>query len=210
MRNAFYRFTGVSLLLLLNGCHVESYQVSSSVSVSSTGTVTTTVGVSATIKPNAVMSNVEASDVAALPSTGFVVSASLPSSNFTPDGSNIPTTTITAVTDTGFTSSITVQLQPTNPVIGPINTGDAVYSYAVPSTSALNSWAQEVSQNTASSATITSTGGLPFISAQNPGTYPVTVEVSNTQTSPTTSSTQYTVVPQNNGCGGRPRCYPNP
>jgi hypothetical protein len=166
----------------IQGCHVSGGSVSTSVSVNDqTGAVTTTVSGTLNIAPDMTYSGLAVADLSDIPSSGYVVSLSVPSGSFVPDQNNTPTTTLTATTDTGYTSSITVVLQPTSPAINPINSGDIVYSYSLPNTSQVNDWIQQVALNTSSTTTLSSSAGLPVVAVGNPGTYNIAVEITSAQ-----------------------------
>lgn len=166
----------------MQGCHVSGGSVSTSVSVNDqTGAVTTTVTGTLNIAPDMVYSGLAVADLNDIPSSGYVVSLSVPSGSFIPDPNGTPTTTLTATTDTGYSSSITVALQPTSPAVSPINSGDVVYSYSLPNTTEVNDWIQQVALNTSSTTTLSSSAGLPIVAVGNPGNYNLNVEITSAQ-----------------------------
>jgi hypothetical protein len=181
-------FTHVKALFLLHclffaqGCHVSQVSLQANGSYSSNGTWTAGGNVGIVFVGHSVASNVAQSDVSQLPSAGFVVSASLPSSAFSPNPSAQAVTTLTATTDTGYTSSIQVVLQPTAAAINPINAGDAVYSYALSDTPELEAWVATVAANSSSSVTITNDGNLPFVGTA--GDYSIGLQITSVVTDP--------------------------
>lgn len=205
-------FMGCTIILC--GCHVESYTVSDTTSVTdngpNAGTVTSSVGVSVTIKPNVSISNVQASDIPTIPATGFGISVSALNAEFTADTTNSPYAVVSALTDSGYTSQITVPLTPTEALINPVNPGDAVTSYSLQDTAAFETWTQVVSQHTQSTATISAVGYLPFLAAQTPGTYTVSNQVTNNVTAPSSvAQAQVSIAsPPPPTCGvGKTKCY---
>jgi hypothetical protein len=174
-------------LFFTQGCHVSQVAVSGTGSVSSNGTWSAGGTVSAVFVPHSVASNIAQSDLSQFPAAGFVVSASVPSSAFSSDSSSQAVTTLTATTDTGYTSSIQVVLQSTAAAINPINAGDAVYSYVLPDTPQLEAWSATVAANTNSSASITSDGNLPFTGTG--GTYTIGLQITSTVTDPSQVAT---------------------
>lgn len=200
-------------VLALSGC-VREYQVSESTAVvmngQNAGQVTQTTTVTVIFKQSLFVVGVAADDVAHIPSTGFVVSSSAPSSQFSIDTSRSPYATLTATTDTGFTSSITVPLQLVGAAINPINAGDSVASYALTETSQFDVWAQTVAQNTQAGATIQATAYEPFLSAPTSGTYTVSSQSTNSVTAPSNvAAAQITIAaPPPSTCGvGHTKCY---
>jgi hypothetical protein len=174
-------------LLFTQGCHVSQLSLEGDGSYNSNGSWSASGKVGLVIVSHSVASNVAQSDLSQFAYAGFVVSASVPSSAFSPDSSSQAVTTLTATTDTGFTSSIQVVLQTTSAAIDPINSGDAVYSYVLPDTPELEAWSATVAANTNSSATITSNGNLPFTGTS--GTYPIGLQITSIVADPSPVAT---------------------
>lgn len=196
------------LPLLLSGCHVKEYSVSGSTSINTqTGATTVTVTGTVTIVPHIIVGNVDPTDLASLASSGLTFSTSQNSQNFSPDNSTSPLVTLIATDGYGYRNTVTVPLQPVSAAIPPVNSGDAVYSYGIVENSALDSWAQSVAQNAQGFVGVNAVGTLPFVSAQNPGTYIVTNQITSLVTSPSSLVSASYDVPSNSGCTGRPHCY---
>lgn len=84
--------------------------------------------------------------------------------------------TLTATTDTGYTSSITVTLQPTTSTTAPVAPGDAVYTFLLPYTSAVANWASAATANANTSINV-DTSIISALTLQGiPGTYTVTIQ----------------------------------
>ena len=64
----------------------------------------------------------------------------------------------------------------------PVNAGDAVFTFAVADTDALNSWIQTVAANTNSTLQLTSATGMPLICSATSGTYVVSVQINSNTT----------------------------
>lgn len=94
--------------------------------------------------------------------------------------------TLGATTDKGYTSSITVTMQPTTSTTQPVAPGDTVYTFLLPNTSEVTNWASAVVANATSSINVTSSivSGMNLLG--NPGTFTVTVQQITEQTGPTT------------------------
>jgi hypothetical protein len=198
------------LPLVLSGCHVQMYQIAESESYNSeTGAWTTTITQTVTIVPHAVVGNVDPTDLSSIASSGITFSSSQDAQNFSPDSSGTPTATLVATTDTGYQTTVTVQLQPVSSAINPVNSGDAVYSYAIVGSPEIDNWAQAASQNAQSSVSVSAVGSLPFVSQQIPGTYTLAGQTTSQVTDPSSVSTASYYVPDTggDGCSGRPYCY---
>lgn len=127
------------------------------------------------------MQSAGTADLSSTSDGSYVLSASVPGSIYIADTSQTATTTIHVTTDNGFSSSITVPLVPVAPAISPVNSGDTVYSYNLPSSASFNSWVQQVAANTTSTMSINSSAALPFQAASATGTFTFTsVLTSNT------------------------------
>ena len=90
--------------------------------------------------------------------------------------------TLTATTDTGYTSSITVTMQPTTTTTAPVAPGDAVYTFLLPYTSAVANWASAATANANTSINV-DTSVVSALTLQGaPGTYTVTIQEITEQT----------------------------
>lgn len=164
-------------LVSVSGCSQSvSVSVSGSAKTGVTGTITYKISWSQQEK------GVPASDFAVSQSAGYTAIVNAPSADFALDSQNQVQTTLTATTDRGYTSSVTVTLQPVASTTAPVASGDTVYTFALQNTTALNSWVQAVQQNMTSSVTINSSTGAVFDTSQNAGTYTLNVQVNSTQT----------------------------
>lgn len=115
--------------------------------------------------------------------------------------------TLSATTDTGYTSSITVDLQSTTSTTQPIAAGDTVYTFLLPNTAQVTDWAATVTTNSNSSININSSiiSGLNLLG--NPGSYSVTVQQVTEGTGLTTVGSLGVTDPGPVGSGGT--CPPN-
>lgn len=169
----------------LSGCHVSQTTVTTQaacpVAGPTQGACTVTVGTTVTIVPNAVTHTVGVSDLSTVEDGSYVISVSAPSS-FTATTSSTPTTTLSVETDQGYTSSITLGLTQVAAAIAPVNSGDAVYSFNLKNSAALESRVQKVAAKTTSTMTLTSTGGLPIQSNGSGGAFTFTTVLTSNST----------------------------
>jgi hypothetical protein len=143
--------------------------------------------------------------------TTFALAQSIPS-EFTPNPSSPPQVTLTATTDTGYVSSITVTLQPASTTVAPVNQGDVVYGYSVPSSTALTTWEQNVGANTTSETQISAASTLALTNNGNAGTYQVT-GIAQTPSGSSSASTSISLglpAPPPVKCPGNPTCPVRP
>lgn len=166
-------------LLFIVGCTVSG-TVQGSVSISSNGTTTGTIGGGVTVSSKAVVGSLDTETFRGIPGGGYTVSVSAPASDFSADTTDLSNVTITATTDTGYTSSVTATLQQTSPAISPVNPGDVVVSYALPNTTQMNEWIAQVAANSNSSVSISSSAAVPIINQGNPGTYSISSALTST------------------------------
>lgn len=138
--------------------------------------------------------------------TTYTLVQSIPS-EFALNSSSPPQITLTATTDTGYVSSITMTLQPTSTTVAPVNPGDTVYGYSVPSSATLTAWEQNVGANTTSEAQISAVSTLPLKSSGNSGTYQVT-SIAQTPSTNASASTSISIGLSGNPgkCPGQPGC----
>jgi hypothetical protein len=183
IKNPLFKIAAVALpcLLGLQGCHISQYVVGTTVTCPTTGPPCTVALNSAiTIVPNVVAQTVGIDDLGSTSDGSYTVSASVPSSIFSADPNGFPTTTLTVTTDTGYSSSIILNLTPVAAAISPVNSGDVVFSYNLPSTPEFNAWIQQVAASTTSTMTLTTSAGLPLLITGAAGTYKInTVLTSN-------------------------------
>jgi hypothetical protein len=174
--------SSILCLLPLHGC-TESAEINASTSCSTgTGDCTINAGVKIELSSKAVGNNLASADLISVGSGNYVLSASVPS-NFVPDTSGNPITTITVTTDTGYTSTISLQLVPTSPAIAPVNPGDSVYSYALPNNAEFNAWMANVAANTNVGMSLTSASGLPLVDqGGSPGSYTLSTVLTSAPT----------------------------
>lgn len=161
-----------------NGNTTTTFGVSASHNTK-TGT-TVTASVSVTIK--SAIENLIPSDFESSFSSGYTVIANVPSADFTFGTQNPVQATLTATTDTGFTSSTTVTLQPVTSTTAPIGSGYTVYTFAIPATSELNTWVQSVGANANSTMNLSATSTIPFNDLGTAGTYTFYIQINSSQT----------------------------
>jgi hypothetical protein len=196
----------IASLLTCSGCSAsisQSFSASRNLATDQTTlqeTTTVTIQLGGGAKPNFVTDgNV----------TTYGLVQSIPS-EFTPNTSSPAQVTLTATTDTGYVSSITLTLQPTSTTVGPVNQGDVVYAYAAPSSTALTTWEQNVGANTTAQAQISAASTMPLTDTDNPGTYQLT-SIVQTPAGSATSSTSIGIglsgIPgPPTGCPSNPSC----
>ncbi len=200
LRAAVALFSLTALLVATTtGC-----SVSGSCTVSG-GSGTATSG-SCTIRVSTNATGVTAMDFANAPSSGYSVIVNVPASNFTYDANSTTQTTLTATTDTGYTSSVVVDMQQVASTTAPVADGYAVYAFAAPNTASLQNWVQSVSQHTNQTVTVSSDTLAGFQDLGAAGNYTFYVSISSTQTGTVSvGSTTYRSTGSNAGPGGQPR-----
>lgn len=140
-------------------------------------------------------------------SSSYTFVESVPSV-FTSNSSSPPQITMTATTDNGYTSSITLALQSTSTTVAPVNQGDVVYAWTVPASAALTTWEQNLNANTTSQISISFATSMPFAENGTTGTFPITTIVQTPIASATASSSAI-ILPGPSGpskCPGNPSC----
>ncbi len=173
MKNKLLSVLGPVLILAVNGCKIGG-SVSVSTTCGGTGGCTGTVGGTITFNQNVLMQSVGTDDLGSTTDGSSVISASVPGGVYTSDATQAATMTIHVTTDNGFSSSVTVPLVPVPPAIAPVNTGDTVYSYNLPTSASFSSWVQQVAANTNSTMSLSSSSALPFHAASATGTFTFT------------------------------------
>jgi hypothetical protein len=129
---------------------------------------------------------------------------------FTSTSSTPPNITITATTDTGYTSSVTLALQSATTTVAPVNQGDVIYAYSVPASTALTTWEQDVEANYTSQVAIAFTTSVPFASNGAPGTYPFTTIVQTPDAYAAASGSAVILASGPGKCPGNPSCPVRP
>lgn len=189
---------GVLTLFALAGCKAE---ISASASASSTGVVTVGTKITWHLNSQIQLADLSPSGFEQNPPSSFTIIANAPSDAFTVDPNSPPQTTLTATTDTGYTSSVTVTLQQVASTTAPVSSGDEVYTWTVPNTTALSNWAQAVASHTTNSMQLTSSSEFPLVSTKA-GTYTLAVQINSNATGVMNEgSTSVTVPPTNMSCG---------
>jgi len=84
--------------------------------------------------------------------------------------------TLSATTDKGYTSTITVTLQPTTSTTQPVAPGDTVYTFLLPNTTQVTDWASTVAANANSSINVSSSILVGVNLLGTPGSYTVTIQ----------------------------------
>jgi hypothetical protein len=166
------------LMLSLQGCHVSGGSITGSTTCTdngpNAGICTSTLGGTINFQPSSTLASAGTDDLATMADGSYTLSVSAPGAIYTPAPNATPTATITVTTDTGYTSSIGVVLSPVAPAIAAVNAGDAVYSYNLPSTPDFAAWIQQVSANTNSTMSISSSAGIPLQAAPGSGVVTMT------------------------------------
>lgn len=94
--------------------------------------------------------------------------------------------TLSGTTDKGYTSSVTVTLQPTTSTTQPIAPGDTVYTFLLPNSSEVTNWASTVAANANASINVSSSIVAALNLLGNAGSYVVTIQEVTEQTGTTT------------------------
>ncbi len=165
-------------LLFMQGCPSVSADVA--VTGSSNGTVSTTVTIH--VKPTHEIVGLELADFQAAPASGYEIIVNAPTSNYRLDASGTPQATLTATTDQNYSSSIVVNLQPVLSSTSPVSSGYTVYTFAVPNTSQVQAWTQQVSEHVTSVLSLSSNVDTIITDLGNPGTYTFYAQVDSEQT----------------------------
>jgi len=175
--------TAPLVLAKLVGCG-GSVGVQEPVAVNSqTGAVTSTTTVSGQITWGGAKPQV----VGGSSLSSYTIVQSVPSALYT-SSTSAPQVTLTATTDTGYVSSITLSLASTTTWVSPVNSGDVVYAWTIPQTAQFETWQQQVSANSSAEAEITGVSNATFVAAQ-PGTYQLTSIVQTPSSSASASTT---------------------
>lgn len=214
IRHAAVVFAVTPILFGTTGCPHTSVTASGSYSETCGGgkpcSTTTTGTVSVTIGGTSKVSGLDPGTIASLSPSEFTTITSVPASNFLPNPNSPAQSTLTASTDTGYSSSITINLQQVTSTTPPVNSGDAVYTYGIVSSadSQVTQWLQQVAANTNATAEITSVSNLPMTSLGNPGSYTLSGQANSNLTGLVNVGSSTLTVPANNGCGvGGTKCY---
>ncbi len=162
----------------LGGCKVSG-TISGSVTCgggkpcSGTGTV----GITVSSQAGGVTPDV----LAAGPSSGYSAVIHVPSNELTLSQTGAAQTTLTATTDTGYTTSIVVDMEFTGAAPSTLASGYTAYTFNIPPSDALTNWVNSVNNNTASSAAVVSTTSTAFTPAGQQGSYTVYMQISSDQ-----------------------------
>jgi hypothetical protein len=178
-------------LFPLGGCHISQTTLNTTTTCTvdgpNQGVCTVAVGGSITIAPNATGLIAEPNDLFTIQDGSYVLSLSAPSSVFSSNTDGSPTTTLSVTTDTGYSSSITLPLNPVAPAVSPVNAGDAVFSFGLPDTTTFDNWMQNVAVHTVSTMTLSISGALPLQANNTSGS----VTISTVLTSNSTGSVDF-------------------
>lgn len=117
----------------------------------------------------------------ALTSSTYSVIVHVPSSELSLSGNSIPQATLSATTDSGYTSSVVVDLQPEGSAPSTLVSGYTAYTFSVPQTTTLTNWVDGVNSHTVSSSNIASASSTVFLPAGQEGSYTVYPQVSSSQ-----------------------------
>ncbi len=182
-----------------------------SASANSNGVATGTVSYQWKINSQIDVAGLSPTDFEQNSPTSFTIIANAPSGAFALDPNSPAQSTLTATTDTGYTSSVTVTLQQVTSTTVPVSNGDTVYTWSVPSTTALANWQQAVASHTTNSMQVTISSGLPLLSTAS-GTYTIPVQINSNATGVMDEGSTSITVPQTNMSCGYPSyrwCYNN-
>lgn len=113
--------------------------------------------------------------------SNYAIIVTVPSNELTLNPSAIPQATLTATTDTGYSSSILVNLKPAGSAPSTLVSGDTDYTFDITTTPALIAWVDSVNLNTIETSTIVTAASTIFDPTGIPGTYTVYTQVTSTQ-----------------------------
>jgi hypothetical protein len=173
------------LMLPLTGCSNVKWSATVSCSENTQTGVTTcteSVTVGSPTPPSQPKPQLALSDFEANPPQSFTVIGNAPASNFVVNTSTPAQSTFTAITDTGYTATVTVDLQRVTSTTAPVNPGDAVFTWAVVNSPQLQAWVANVQSNTVSTLQLSGSNVLPLLSLGNAGTYTITGEINANST----------------------------
>lgn len=171
------------------------------------GTATVTVGVTYQFPHSQAQAQAQAQDILGFDPASVQVGESIPSA-FTLNNSPVQAI-LTGTTDTGYTSTITVMLQPTTPSSGPVNAGDVVYAWAIPSSADMTTWEQQLGANATSGVNVVAKIATPFTGSGTSGNFPISFLVT-TSNNPTTIIASTTVIASGGLGGGGGKCPNRP
>ncbi len=166
------------LALPLGGCKVSGGEINGSESCGPTG-CTTTIG--GKVNFNSV-TGVTPTDLTTALTSGYQIIVTVPSNELKLDPTAIPQATLDATTDTGYSSSILVNLTPVGSAPSTLVSGDTDYTFTVPTTAALTAWVDSVNLNTNETSDIVASTTTVFDNAGVAGTYTAYVQITSLQT----------------------------
>lgn len=162
----------VATLLSTIGCHVKSTEFTGEISVTD-GKWGGKLGFKAVVQA------VGKDYILAAPHSGYTVIYTLPTNAFSLSTTSTAEATLTATSDSGYTSSTVVTL---TPVSATSASGYTSYAFSVPDSTALETWVEQVSSNTISTLTFTADTAAFFTPKKTSGTYPASIKISSNQT----------------------------
>lgn len=151
------------------------------VSVSCGGAKPCTYGGSVTLQSGG-GTNATPADLTAALNTGYEIIVTVPSNELKPDTNSVAQSTLTATTDTGYSSSILVNMTLVGTAPSSLVSGDTDYTYSIPSSAALTNWVDSVNLNTNETSTIVTATSTTFEPAGVAGDYTVYVQITSEQT----------------------------
>ncbi len=187
------------VLLPLVGCTNVKWSTTQTCTYGPTGLTTCTTSVTVGNGPTA--PPIQKNDFEANAPESFTVIASAPASNFTVASNDPAQATFTAVTDTGYTASVTVNLQQVASTTDPVNPGDAVFTWAVVDSPQLDTWVQNVTANTSATLQLSGTSTLPLQSYAIPGIYTLSTEYNGPESGVIGPAESTINIPSSSPCG---------
>ncbi len=192
-------------LCLMQGCHAAlelSANGSYTFSGPGAGNATAGGGVAVNFYPNVMISNLDPTDAQSIADGSNVLSLTVPASGFSSAAGQTATTMLSAATDTGYSSAISLPLSAAAPATSPAQAGDAVYSFNLPASSALSSWLQNVVANTNSTMTLQSSASLPLSVTASLSSFTATSILTSNSVGKYTVLTMTVVRPSTTPCTG--------
>ncbi len=169
----------LAILLLTAGCHVSE---TSGISINCGGGKPCTYGGTVSLQVSNQSVGVASADLSSALGSGYSVIVHVPDGELTYDSSSTPQATLTATTDTGYTSSIVVNLSPAGSVPSSLYSGYTAYTFEVQPSSQLTAWVNLVNSHISSTASVVTASSAVFSPQGEAGTYPVYAQVTSNQT----------------------------
>ena len=165
--------------LAIAGCKVTG---TGSVNASCGGGKPCTVGGTVGISVSNNFRGFAPSDLSGALSSGYAIIVHVPDADVTYSGSSQPQATLTATTDTGYTSSFVVNLTPAGSAPSSLYASYTAYTFNVQPSSQLTAWVNTVNAHTTSTSSMVTVSSTSFEPQGESGTYTIYAQFTSTQT----------------------------